>query len=287
VATDTKSLLKVSGPNVETDPDSPYPEWPALAAAPNGQASGLIPAVTWRKTFASAAKMTKRAFKPVLRSVAVKLGEQLGTFGVNNLDGTMFEQTKYVDGRFPPYGDILHGKRDPAVRFAVDGKRLAELLRTITAVAPDGECHVVEIEVENAVKPIRVSAAGEGGVRAEGLVMPFGSPKAGPANWDEAQIEKKIAATCKRGLAQGFADAVKLSARILRENTYPETPRAVFRAFTALGLCPAETATPVPNDPTARRKEAGRKAAETRRANLAAKARFTDVPGAPAPAVGA
>ncbi len=74
-------------------PVQEYPEHPAMANAPNGKHDALIPAASWRKAFSTAAKVTKKQ-KSVLRSVAVKLGDQLATFGATDGDSCPVEQTR-------------------------------------------------------------------------------------------------------------------------------------------------------------------------------------------------
>jgi hypothetical protein len=94
-ATDTKVLLRVSGPCV--GPVEEYPEHPAMATAPNGKMEGLIPADSWKKAFSSAAKVTRKQ-RSVLRSVAVKVGDNMATFGATDLDSYPVEQTRLSEG---------------------------------------------------------------------------------------------------------------------------------------------------------------------------------------------
>src|SRR5580698_289464 len=74
-ATDTKVLLRVSGPCV--GPADEYPEHHAMTAAPNGKMGALIPASVWAKAFGSVAKVTKKRGTPSNgKCVAVKIGKE-------------------------------------------------------------------------------------------------------------------------------------------------------------------------------------------------------------------
>jgi hypothetical protein len=83
-ATDTKVLLRVSGPCV--GPADEYPEHPGMTTAPNGSMEGLIPAKAWVKAFSNANKVTKKSHQANLKTVAVKIGKDMATFGSTNLD---------------------------------------------------------------------------------------------------------------------------------------------------------------------------------------------------------
>jgi hypothetical protein len=70
------------------------------------KAEGLIPSSVWAKTFKSFANVTKKQ-RDVLNSVAVKIGDDMATFGATNLDSYPVEQTRLVEGRLPPVAEIL------------------------------------------------------------------------------------------------------------------------------------------------------------------------------------
>jgi hypothetical protein len=170
-STDTKVLVLVSGPCV--GPVEEYPEHPAMATAPNGKLDALIPAASWKKAFSTAAKVTKKnRTNAVLRSVAVKLGDQLATFGATDLDSYPVEQTRLGDGRFPPVADIVPKPGSGKARVWVDPIYLADVLKTIATIACDEEDRRVEIEV-NGEKPIAIRAQRADGIRADGVVMPL------------------------------------------------------------------------------------------------------------------
>jgi hypothetical protein len=172
-STDTKVLVRVTGPCV--GPVEEYPEHPAMANAPNRKLDALIPAASWRKAFSTAAKVTRKQ-KNVLRSVAVKLGDQLATFGATDGDSFPVEQTRVSDGRFPPVADIIPKPGSGKARFWVDPLYLADVLKTIAAIACDEDNRRVEIEV-NGEKPIAIRAQRADGIRADGVLMPLPGEK--------------------------------------------------------------------------------------------------------------
>ncbi len=180
-STDTKVLVRVTGPCI--GPVEEYPAHPAMASAPNGKLDALIPAASWRKAFSTAAKVTKKQ-KSVLRSVAVKLGDQLATFGATDGDSYPVEQTRLGDGRFPPVADIIPKPGSGKARVWVDPLYLADVLKTIAAIACDEDNRRVEIEV-NGEKPIAIRAQRSDGIRADGVLMPL------PGENDEMKDEVK------------------------------------------------------------------------------------------------
>jgi hypothetical protein len=172
-STDTKVLVRVTGPCI--GPIEEYPEHPAMATAPNGKLDALIPAASWRKAFSTAAKVTKKQ-KSVLRSVAVKLSDQLATFGATDGDSCPVEQIRVGDGRFPPVADIIPKPGSGKARIWVDPLYLADVLKTIAAIACDEDNRRVEIEV-NGEKPIAIRAQRSDGIRADGVLMPLPGEK--------------------------------------------------------------------------------------------------------------
>jgi len=186
-ATDTKVLLRVSGPCVA--PIDEYPEHPGLKDAPNGSMEALIPATVWAKTFSSAAKTTKRQTL-ALRSVAVKMSKELATFGSTDLDSYPVDQTKLVEGRFPPAADIIDSTRKSAVRsFWVDPLQLSRALKALAAVGCDEDSRAVEIMLpEDHTKPFLIEAKRSDGVKSELIVMPLGEgPAIKPSKKEEDQ----------------------------------------------------------------------------------------------------
>ena len=176
-ATDTKVAVRVAGPCV-ANPDD-YPDIPALAAAPNGKAEGLIPAAVWKKTFAAAAKHTRRGHRAELKSVATKVGAELATFGYTDLDSSPVESTRMVEGRFPPLGDIIPPPMTGRDLVAVDADRLADVLKAMAKLAPHGgNFPVVHLETYGSGKPLRLVANGEDGRTVTAIVMPIQSDEA-------------------------------------------------------------------------------------------------------------
>lgn len=109
VATDAKRLLMVEGP---CENSNEFPDLPAIAGAPNGGSAALVPAKAWASTFAAAAKLTRKVArsKPALGNVATVIGKDVVTFGATDLEQTAAEQTRQLDGRFPPYREIFPKK---------------------------------------------------------------------------------------------------------------------------------------------------------------------------------
>jgi len=190
-STDTKVLVRVTGPCV--GPVEEYPEHPAMANAPNGKLDALIPAASWKKAFSTAAKVTKKQ-KNVLRSVAVKLGKELATFGATDGDSYPVEQTRIGDGRFPPVADIIPKPGSGKARVWVDPLYLADVLKTIAAIAGDEDNRRVEIEV-NGEKPIAIRAQRADGIRADGVLMPLPGEKDKQEDQAEDEVETPEDAT--------------------------------------------------------------------------------------------
>lgn len=176
-ATDTKALLRVSGPCVA--PATDYPDSIAgLAAAPNTGTESLVPAAAWKKTFQAARKLTGRRGVPTaLQSVAVKIGPTVTTFAATDAVGQQCETVENGAGKFPPIDSILEKMRGgkPKVVFAVDPLRLADLLRAVAEVACDQDDMRVEFEVNdpNRAITIRTRPRSRDGVRADAVIMPL------------------------------------------------------------------------------------------------------------------
>jgi hypothetical protein len=171
-ATDTKVLLRVSGPCGNLDD---YPEHPGMKDAPNGSTTALIPTETWTKVFAGAEKLTRRKM-PSLQAVAVKIGKQLATFGSTNLDTFPVDQTKLMEGRFPPTQEIITQTTKKLFHsFWVDPMQISRALKALATVGCDADSQAVEIMIpEDVTKPFLIQAQRSNGIKSELLVMPLG-----------------------------------------------------------------------------------------------------------------
>lgn len=163
VATDTKVLVVVEGVGQKAEE---YPEVGALKDAPNGGTKGLIPAKLFAEVMTESAKKTKSSTKPILKTVALQMSAPTGKYGSDNYDPgqavlgwTNLEQhatptTKMIDGRFPPYKDIIP-KRPPLARIAFDPEfitRLGEVCKQIKPMVDKESCRV-EVDFYGSQKP--------------------------------------------------------------------------------------------------------------------------------------
>lgn len=189
-ATDSKQLIRVTG-NCVGDV-SEYPEHAGMKAAPNGSLEALVPGESWKAAFSMANKLAKKNRKPLLNSVAVKLGKDTATFGATNLDSYPVEQTRLVDGRFPPTGDILgRAQKKGEFVFAADPKLLAGLLNTMASFAGEDNKRV-EFFIEDSNKPILIRHVGSE-LKAEGILMPLCPPNGEEGDAEETEEDTTIA----------------------------------------------------------------------------------------------
>ena len=133
-ATDTKVLVHVEGQCVSDADEFPDSCIPALAHAPNGAMSAIIPAGVWRESFRKAKALTKRTYKRVLKSLAVVTGETTTTLAATDLEKTQCDSTPNIAGKFAPFQDIIDKERkrgQHVLKLAVDPQMLAGLLTTI------------------------------------------------------------------------------------------------------------------------------------------------------------
>jgi hypothetical protein len=120
----------------------------------------------------------------------------LATFGATDLESNPSEQTRLVEGRFPPASDIIDQTRKHAkLSFWVDPLHLARALKAIHAVGCDEDNSEVEIIInqKDVEKPFMIRAdKREDGVKAEAIVMPLErNPEKGKAKKTGAE-EKAI-----------------------------------------------------------------------------------------------
>ena len=198
-ATDTKQLVRISGPCVVCE-DYPTDRVPALAHAPNGELGARVSAPAWAKAFAGAKKIKRAASG----AVACVTGKDVTTFAASNLDGdSLCETSANTQGKFPPVTDILDktarecgdkrdratfgalieaGKIDAAfeyatrapITFAVDPVLLGEILKTAATIQEKGACRV-EVSVSAPTRAILITARGANGQNMVSIIMPLTS----------------------------------------------------------------------------------------------------------------
>lgn len=162
-ATDCKTLVIVEGKAKKADE---YPAVGALEGAPNGGTKGIIPAKLFAEVMADSAKKTKSCTRPILKTVAIQMSAPTGIYGAEGYDPgqavlgwTNLEQhstpvTKLIEGRFPPYQDIIP-KKAPLARIALDPEyiiRLGEVCKNMKPLV-DKECCRVEVDFYGSHKP--------------------------------------------------------------------------------------------------------------------------------------
>lgn len=168
-ATNCKVLVRVTG-NC-TGPAEDYPRIPAMDNAPNGRCEGLIPAEAWVRAFGSAKKLARKLSKPILKSVAVKIGENEATLGATNLNQAQAETTRLMEGKFPPAGEVIPRSADAPVRIGVDPLMMADCLRTLAEHrSEDGG--PVEIEIFGPDGPLAMRVV-TSETEATAVVMPI------------------------------------------------------------------------------------------------------------------
>lgn len=187
VATNTKVLVIVEG---QGDTASDYPETQAMLAAPNGATTSLVPGKIWKEAFSETAVLTKGATKPILKNVAVKLGENEVSFSSTDNRQSMFKQSPPLDGRFPPYQEIWP-RRKPRVKFFVDGKLLGELCKSVCMIANSGDkpgdYTGVSIELSDPYKPIVIRPMMQNKkYETKALIMPLAGDK--PTSKDDDTV---------------------------------------------------------------------------------------------------
>ena len=162
-ATNGKVLASITG--TAGNFDSEYPAISALDTAPNGETSSLI----LGKEFAAAMKDAphKSGLKPVLRTVAVVVGEKVTTLASTNLETQSVRQATNMEGRYPDYRGV-YPSGTPAVTLRLTIEYLRSLLTVAEDISADG---TVEVKVYAKDKPIEVVAQNTE-QKMRGLVMP-------------------------------------------------------------------------------------------------------------------
>ncbi len=128
-ATDGMKMIRVKGEYRGSAEE--YPGNPAMDAMKNGSNDGLIPAVTWKKAFAAAGKV--KSTKPLLRSVAIKVGENDAAMSSTDLDSTNYDYTRQVEGRFPKIDSVIP-KNEPKASITLDPKQVLVAVKAMCDV---------------------------------------------------------------------------------------------------------------------------------------------------------
>jgi len=183
-ATDTKRLLRITGGDVGSLEEYPMP--PAMESAPNGATKVLIPASKWDAFFKQAVQLTnKRFLKPILKSVALKIGDEQATFSATDLDSCPVVQTKLVEGKFPPADSVIPKKlRTGGSVIQFDARLLAETLNAINSMVPKDQASIVRVESWTNMKPVHISSKSCPGMNIEGIIMPCGRLEDPDARYD-------------------------------------------------------------------------------------------------------
>lgn len=174
-ATDSKSFVRVTGPCNGSADEYPSGAIPQLEAAGNRRADALLPGDQWKEIFARATKLTRKSIKPILKSVAVKIGPNAATLAMTNIEQSPCESVRLVEGRFPPTDHILgQSEKDGKPLFSVNAKRLKELLQVLIAFSGgDAADYRVDFSSAGLGKPILIKTRNGEGQEAVGIVMPL------------------------------------------------------------------------------------------------------------------
>ena len=172
VPADTKVLVRVTGPCVGPVEDTLITrQWPALRReldAPDP--CGLVAESIQHCGDGDEETQVHPAFG------GCQAGRPTATFGAADGDSYPVEQTRLGDGRFPPVAVIIPKPSSGKARVWVDPLYLADVLKTIAAIACDEDNRRVEIEV-NGEKPIAIRAQRSDGLRGDGVLMPLPGEK--------------------------------------------------------------------------------------------------------------
>ena len=229
-ATNSKILAIVEGPSAD------YAELPPIAgleSAPNSATSALIPAKDWKENLKPLAKNKK--YKPILQNTAVVLSDHVTTFGRTDLDRQLVQSAKNVDGRFPPYKEIVP-KQPCKTTVTLDAYLLATLAKTAAAFNNDDQ-NGIEIGITDSTKPVTIKTKNATGQVFTGLIMPMSKPKQDRA---EELAEQNAARLIDNGPA--MLAALKSAYQALRNVPQSEPARRI--------LTDAYNAARPENDPT-------------------------------------
>lgn len=218
-ATDTKVLCVVEGKAV-LDDKAGYPNTPTLMAVKEDPkvTTALIPAKFWADSFTQAGKI--KGGPDTLRNVAVKFGSTDATFYATNLEKEMIQKSKYVEGRFPPWRDILP-KTQPVMTVEFDPVYLANALAAVGKMQDAGEKRCT-LQLWSSSKPMLITLeqgeAARPDLKVTALVMPLaGGKEDAPVNvvneklqLAEAEIlEHKAEITVLKESHERYIEAIK------------------------------------------------------------------------------
>ena len=176
-ATDSKRVLRVTGPCLADPNEFPSATVPNFDAAPNSGMEALIPASGWREVFSRATKITKSNRKPEIAGVAVKIGKDATTFGAVDTFAakTMCETVRHIEGRYPPIADIMgQCQKNNRLAFAADPVLLAELLRAMIPLIDESTQRVEFLVGDKPGKPVLVKGFNPS-LCVEGLILERGT----------------------------------------------------------------------------------------------------------------
>jgi hypothetical protein len=175
VATDARMLVRVAGPCVA--PADTFPAIPEFDAAPDDRSTALIPAGAWKDAFTMARKLARpRTAAPAVSCVAVRIGETHTTFAAANEYVPWVESVANVNGRFPPYEDILAAlPRARQDRLVLDPGLMTSLMETAAAFCGEDDPYRprVKVETRGPAKPVVLRAGFGDGPRFTGILMPI------------------------------------------------------------------------------------------------------------------
>jgi hypothetical protein len=134
VATNSKLLLKVTVPaNPVPAEDEKY----QIRNKPNGAKAGLVPAKEWKDTFTACHKLKRAKIQD--KEVALRLAPNSASFESIGMNGNLLQEHTHVEGRFPPYEDVLRedDKAEVLTEVTFDIGYLTTVLEAIAKMWPD------------------------------------------------------------------------------------------------------------------------------------------------------
>lgn len=180
-ATDTKILIAIEG-HTKHDPTD-HPMHAKISEKPNTATTALIPAALFGQTLKDASKAgKKKRYKPILNTVLLQLGKEEASLAYSNLDQESMPTTRLIDGRFPPFRDILPTRR-PKLAIPIDPEFLMTIAKAVAdlkSIMGTGD-QAVTIGYYGPDKPVMVEVRpdeGSGVDSARMLVMPLNTDNA-------------------------------------------------------------------------------------------------------------
>ena len=143
-ATDGKRLLYITGPAPEA---TNYPNGP-IHTAPNGQSLSIVPAKNWKEAFRATVALAKRNKGALVGDgVAVSISQDVTSFAAIAKTGNTFDQAKNIEGRFPPYKDIVPPAERARDYIDLDPWYLAGVLSAMDGMNTSEEHRRVRLEI--------------------------------------------------------------------------------------------------------------------------------------------